>query len=163
MALPTLQSNCTDMLKDRFPDWHFAPAASAQAVAHAETTLNVRFPEELRALYLEADGIRENVGNAKYLLALADEDFIGSLVTTTKHYWEEWAGAWPSLDFRPYIFFGFSSSDEAWGINWKRPGEIIAYHHLMEGAFETVGTNILDVYRADIAKYGSARIICSAG
>ncbi|KHK51917.1 hypothetical protein PI87_20450 [Ralstonia sp. A12] len=144
------------MLKDLFPHWHFAPSASVQAIVDVEATLNVSFPQELRALYSETDGIRESVGNAKYLLSLRDEDSIGSLVTTTKHFWEEWAGVWPGLDFRPYIFFGFSSSDEAWGINWKRPGEIIAYHHHMEGTFEVVGAKIIDVYRADIAKYGPA-------
>lgn len=144
------------MLKDLFPQWHFSPPASAQAIADVEATLNVSFPEELRALYSEADGIRESVGNAKYLLSLMNEDSIGSLVTTTRLFWEEWAGVWPGLNFRPYIFFGFSSGDEAWGINWKVPGEIIAYHHHMEGAFEVVGASIIDVYRADMAKYGPA-------
>ncbi|WP_093301795.1 hypothetical protein ABL840_29650 [Variovorax sp. NFACC27] len=44
-------------------------------------------------------------------------------------------------------------SDELWGINWKQPGQVIAFHHHMEGAYEVVGTNIADVYRTDFTQF----------
>ncbi|MFI8615541.1 SMI1/KNR4 family protein [Acidovorax sp. NPDC077693] len=141
------------MLKELFPDWRYSPAASAEAISQAEAALGLRFPEELRNLYLEADGVRENVGNAKYLLSLTEEDSIGSLVTLTKFHWEEWTHLAPEFDLKPYIFFGCSNSDEVWGINWKAPTQVIAFHHHMEGEFEVVGTNILEVYKANFASY----------
>jgi len=95
------------------------------------------------------DGFREDRGNAKYLLSLIDEDFIGSLVTITKHLWQEVKS--PCLT--PFLFFGSSSGDEVWGINWSDPREIISYHHHMEDHFEIVGSNIVDVWKADDALY----------
>jgi hypothetical protein len=41
-----------------------------------------------------------------------------------------------------------------WGINWKGPEQIIAFHHHMEGEFEVVGSNIVEIYKADCKRYG---------
>ena len=118
-----------------------------------EADLGVRLPEQLRRLYLECDGFREDRGNAKYLLSLTEEDFIGSLIRTTRFWWEEWRQYHPNLDFRPYIFFGSSSGDDCWGINWQKGGEIIAYHHNMEGQYEVVASDIIELYQADYTRY----------
>lgn len=139
------------MLKEHFPDWRYGPPASADAIAEAEAELGVRFPDELRALYLEADGVRENLGNAAYLLPLSNEE---SLVGLTKSIWAEWEGFRPEFDLKPFVFFGSSTSDDLWGINWMRPSQVIAFHHHMEGAYEVAGTTILDVYRADFNRSG---------
>jgi len=141
------------MLKELFPRGRFSAAATNKAIASAEVTLGVKFPEQLKVLYLECDGFREDLGNAKYLLSLTDEDFIGSLITLTKFHWEDVKKDWPQLDLSPYIFFGSSSGDEMWGINWKQPKQIIAFHHHMEGEFEIVGSNIIEVYKTDYARY----------
>lgn len=101
-----------DMLKAAFPNGQFAPPATEQQVGAVESALGVRFPEQLRALYLECNGFREDRGNAKYLLSLTDEDFIGSLITLTRFHWTEVKEYWPQLDLSPYIFFGSSSGDE---------------------------------------------------
>ena len=135
------------MLKEHFPDWDYGAPASAEAISDAEKKLGVRFPEQLRALYLEANGMRESLGNAAYLLPLVD------LVSTTKSEWAEWEGVRPEFDLKPFIFFGLSTSDEAWGVNWMQPGQVIAFHHHMEGAYEVVGTNIADVYRTDFTQF----------
>lgn len=135
------------MLKEHFPEWSYSAPASAEAIADAEVELGVRFPDELRALYLEANGVRESEGNAAYLLPLSD------LITTTKSEWAEWEGFRTEFDLKPFIFFGLSTGDEAWGINWKQPGQVIAFHHHMEGAYEVVGTSIADVYRTDFAQF----------
>jgi hypothetical protein len=116
-----------------------------------ERQLAVTLPDQLRQLYLECDGFREDRGNAKYLLSLVDEDHIGSLLGMTRFWWNEWKGRLPRLD--EYVFFGSSSGDESWGINTQRPDEIIAYHHQMEDNYEIVGRRIIDVYREDYAKY----------
>lgn len=142
------------MLKAIFPNGRFAPPATAQQIKAVELTLGVQFPEQLRALYRECNGFRENRGNAKYLLSLTDEDFIGSLVTLTRFHWSDIKEYWPKLDLSPYIFFGSSSADEMWGINWKGTEQIIAFHHHMEGEFEVVGSNIVEVYKADYKHYG---------
>ena len=143
------------MLREIFPQGRFASPATNEAISSAEAALGVRFPAQLRALYLECDGFREDRGNAKYLLSLTEEDFIGSLISTTRFHWEEIGTFWPQLDLRPYIFFGFSCGDEAWGISWRRPDQIIAFHHHMEGDFEVAGASIVEVYKADYARYGS--------
>lgn len=141
------------MLRETFPHGLFAAPATREAVSAAEAALGVRFPAQLRALYLECDGFREDRGNAKYLLALTEEDSTGSLITVTRFHWEEVGTFWPRLDLKPYIFFGSSSGDETWGINWRRPDEIIAFHHHMEGDYEIVGASIVEVYKADYARY----------
>ena len=101
-------------LREFFPNGRFSPAATEGEIASVERELGVRLPEQLRRLYLECDGFREDRGNAKYLLSLTDDDFIGSLLKLTQLWWAEPP---PNLDFRPYIFFGSSSGDESWGID----------------------------------------------
>jgi hypothetical protein len=141
------------VLRELFPKGRFSPAATETQIESVEADLGVRLPEQLRRLYLECDGFREDRGNAKYLLSLTEEDFIGSLMRTTRFYWEEWKQYHPKLDFRPYVFFGSSSGDECWGINWQKAGEIIAYHHHMEGQYEVVASDIIELYRADYARH----------
>jgi hypothetical protein len=139
------------MLKEHYPDWRYGPPASADAIAEAEAKLGIRLPDELRALYRETDGVRENLGNAAYLLPLSGEE---SLVSLTKSLWAEWDGFRPEFDLKPFVFFGNSGGGDLWGISWQRPGQVIAFHHHLEGAYEAAGTSILDVYRADFARYG---------
>jgi len=115
-------------LRDLFPNGRFAPPATEAQIAAVEAELGVRLPDQLRRLYLECDGFREDCGNAKYLLSLTDEDTIGSLVSATRFWWNDRREQHPELDFRPYVFFGYSGGDYVWGINWQRPGEIIACH-----------------------------------
>ena len=136
------------MLREIFPEWRYASPASRAAIARAEATLGIQFPSELAALYLETDGVRESLGNAAYLLPLHAE--VGdSLVSLTTFYWSEGAEYWPQLEFSRFVFFGSSSGDHAWGINWQQPGQVIAFHHNMEDAYVDIGTSILDVYRKD--------------
>jgi hypothetical protein len=141
------------MLKQLFPLGTFALAATEEQIAAVETALRVRFPEQLRSLYYECDGFREEKGNAKYLLSLTDQDFVDSLESITRFCWTEFQEIWPSLDLTPFIFFGMSGGDEMWGIRWRGGNEIIAFHHNMEGTFEVVGSDILSVYKADQASY----------
>ncbi|AKF03948.1 SMI1/KNR4 family protein [Sandaracinus amylolyticus] len=135
-----------------FPRARLAPPATEQAIAAAEATLGVRFPAQLRRFYLECDGFREDRGNAKYLLSLAEPDSVGSLVATTRFYWEEWPGFFPELDFRPFVFFGFSGGDDVWAIDWSRGDRIIRYHHHLGAEYEVAGRDILEVWRADYAQ-----------
>jgi hypothetical protein len=141
------------LLHEIFPKGRFSPPATAAQIASVEAALGSRLPEQLRLLYLECDGFREDRGNAKYLLSLTDEDHIGSLLSTTKFWREEWKRCCPKLDFRAYVFYGFSSADECWGISTEGQEQIIAYQHGMGDAFENLGTSILDIYRADYARY----------
>ena len=143
-------------LRVLFPGARFSPPARADQIDAVEATLGVVLPEQLRNLYLECDGFREPKGNAKYLLSLTNEDFIGSLVSTTKFWWEEWPRitrpGYP-MDFSPFVCFGSSSGDAVWCIRWQGPSEIVAYHHSMEDEYEPVGVDILDVYRRDYSSY----------
>lgn len=140
------------MLRELFPDGRFAPPATEAEIAAAEAMLGARFPEQLRRLYFECDGFRESRGNAKYLLSLANADFIGSLVSVTQNFWQEFR---PPVfpDLRRFVLFGSSSAGEIWGINLDQPSQIVAYHHHMENSYEIVGADILDVYRTDYARY----------
>lgn len=113
-------------LQEIFPHARFSPPATEDTIAKAESTLEMKLPEVLRDIYLQCDGFREDRGNAKYLFSLLDEDFVGLLVTMTKHFWHEVTA--PCLT--PFVFFGSSSGDECWGINLQHPDEIIAYHHM---------------------------------
>jgi hypothetical protein len=137
-------------LRDLFPSGRFSPPAPEAAIVSVESELGTRLPEQLRCLYLECDGFREDTGNAKYLLSLKDEDFIGSLLNTTRFMWSEFERP----DLKPFIFFGFSSGDEAWGISTGGQSQIIAYHHHMEQEFQVVGSDIIEVFKADYARNG---------
>src|SRR5262245_6201312 len=136
--------------RELFPNGRFALPATDDQIAAVERELGVRFPDQLRRLYLDCDGFREDRGNAKYLLSLTDDDFIGSLLKMTRFWWEK---SPPKLDFHTYVFFGSSSGDESWGIDCRDGTTIIAYHHHMEDEYEVIGRDILDVWRADYGKY----------
>lgn len=137
------------MLKTLFPNCRFSPPATEAAIVDAESQLGVQIPRQLRQLYLICDGFREDKGNAKYLFSLVDEDYIGSLVSITKHIWTEL----DEPDLRPFLFFGSSSGDDLWGINFRQPDKIIAFHHHMEDHYEIVGTDIVQVFCEDYARY----------
>ncbi len=141
------------MLRTAFKNGTFGKPASESLIAETESRLGVRLPSQLRALYLECDGFREDQGNAKYLFSLQDEDHIGSLLSMTQFYWTEFADTWPDLNLKPFVFFGSSSGDNAWGIRWQGEQQVIAFHHHMEGKYEVVGSNILEVYLADYRLY----------
>lgn len=136
-------------IREAFPNAVFAPPATEKMISDAESILGVTLPSELRDLYLQCDGFREDRGNAKYLLSLMEDDFIGSLVTITKQFWQEIKS--PCLT--PFVFFGSSSGDEVWGVDWRSPREIIAYHHHMEDEYEVAGRKIMDVWKADYSLY----------
>jgi cell wall assembly regulator SMI1 len=53
------------MLRELFPNGRFSPAATPTQIESVETDLGVRLPEQLRRLYLECDGFREDRGNSK--------------------------------------------------------------------------------------------------
>jgi len=142
------------MLRELFPSGRFSAPASAAQIADVEEQLGIKLPLQLKELYVECDGFREDRGNAKYLLSLTEEDQIGSLLGMTRFWWSEWKDRLPKLG--DYVFFGSSSGDESWGINWKREGEIIAYHHDMENDVEILGDTIVEMYLADYAKYDDA-------
>ncbi|MEZ6138732.1 MAG: SMI1/KNR4 family protein [Pirellulaceae bacterium] len=137
------------MLRTLFPNGRFAPPATEAAILEAETLLGVELPSQLRELYLTCDGFREDKGNAKYLFSLTNEEYIGSLVSITKHMWSEWS----IPDLRPFLFFGSSSCDDYWGINFRQPDKIIAFNHHMEDHYEIVGTDIVQVFREDYERY----------
>lgn len=147
--LADVVASSASRLRKVFPNGKFSPPATEETIAVAESALGVRLPEPLRRLYFECDGFREDRGNAKYLLSLTDEDFIGSLVTITRSLWTEVT----TPDLRSFIFFGCAGGGEFWGINVNDPDEIIAYHHHMEDEYEMAGTNILEVFQADYASY----------
>ncbi len=136
-------------LRALFPLGHFSPPATEATVLSVEAELGMRLPEQLRRLYFECDGFREDTGNAKYLLSLRDEDFIGSLLSITKFMWAEFERP----DLKSFVFFGSSSGDEAWGISTRIPNQIIAYHHHMEHEYQVVGSDIITVFEADYARY----------
>ena len=137
------------MLRQVFPNATFWPPATESEISTAESELGIRIPAQLRTLYLICNGFREDRGNTKYLLSLIEDDFIGSLVTVTRSMWTEFQV--PNL--RPFVFFGVSSGGASWGIDWKRPTDVIAYHHHMENEYEVVGTDVVEVFRTDYARY----------
>ena len=143
------------MLRQLFPNARFARPATESAMTTAEAALGVRLPEQLRRLYADCDGFREDRGNAKYLLSLVDEDFIGSLVAVTRSIWTDAAP-----DLKPFIFFGSSGADEWWGIDPLGPRRIIAYHHTMGDGYDVVGSDIIEVWRADYARYDEVEGNC---
>ena len=107
-------------LREIFPRGRFRPPATELQIAEVESQLGVAFPEQLRLLYLECDGFREDRGNSKYLLSLTEKDFIGSLLETTRWMWTDVQSMYPEQELRPHIWFGFASYDSAWGINWRK-------------------------------------------
>lgn len=141
-------------LRAAFPNSHLSDPASSEAIDKVEEKLGVKFPPALRALYLECDGFREPKGNAKYLLSLTNDDFIGSLIKTTQMLWTDKAYWKPTgTDPLMYVFFGYSSGDEVWGIKIQAPHEVIEYHHNQEDELTHLGSDIIDIYKCDFQKY----------
>ena len=138
-------------LREAFPGGRFSPPATEYSLQHAEALLRVKLPAPLREVYLECDGFREPLGNAKYLLSLTGEDFTGSLVSLTNFFWLHR----PGPDLRPFIFFGCSARDAMWGMRIEAPHSIVAYHHSMEDSFEEAGEGIIGVYLSDYAWFQS--------
>ena len=113
----------------------------------AESALAVTFPNELRAIYEECNGLREALGGTSYVWPPFGET---SLVRMTKLFHEEIRNiARNAPDFSAYVFFGSSSADENWAIGLNEPHQIICYHHHMEGEYEIAGDRIHDVFAAD--------------
>ncbi|MBD1549546.1 SMI1/KNR4 family protein [Roseibium aggregatum] len=138
-------------LKTLFPDGRFWPPATSQEIELAERQIGATLPEPLRHLYLECNGFREPLGNAKYLLSLSAIDSIGSLVSTTLFWREEFPTTCPhSPDFSNFIFFGMSSADEAWAIDLNG-STIVSYHHSMGSEFQMMGRDIIQLYVQDFS------------
>lgn len=141
-------------LKATFPNAKFGNPALPDEIIEVEHSLGIEFPSTLRELYLECDGFREPLGNAKYLLSLTSEDFIGSLVGVTRSFWadrEYWKSA--GIEPREFIFFGFTSADEVWGIRVNAPHDVIEYHHGQEELLTQLGEDLLEIFRNDFQKY----------
>lgn len=141
-------------VKATIPNARTSEPATMNEIREAETLLGVNFPEPLRDLYLECDGFREPKGNAKYLLSLTEEDFIGSLVNTARWLWSD-EEYWRSTAVNPaeFIFFGYSSADEIWGIRFEAPHKVIQYHRSQGDEVTNLDEDILGVYRSDFQKY----------
>lgn len=137
------------ILKQLFPHARFSAPAASEAIVAAESALGVCLPDPLRGFYLECDGFREDKGNAKYLLSLIEDDFVGSVVKITRFLWTEVA----SPNLKPFVFFGSSSEDKLWGINVQRPTQIIAFHHSVGDQYEEVGSSIPEVWQTDYTLY----------
>lgn len=135
--------NSAPTMRSLFSHFSFNPPANADAILQVERALGVRLPDQLRRLYAEADGLLEDLGHAAYLLPLTD------LHQRTRFWWDEWRLTYPTLGLDAFVFFGSSSADHCWGIDWRHGDKIIAYHHHMEDAYEIAGTDILEVWRAD--------------
>ncbi len=141
-------------LKATFPNAKFGDPALPDEIFEVERSLGIAFPRTLRELYLECDGFREPIGNAKYLLSLTSEDFIGSLFAVTRSLWadrEYWKSA--GIDLTEFIFFGFTSADEIWGIRVSAPHDVIEYHHNQDEQLTHLGGDLLEIFRNDFQKY----------
>jgi hypothetical protein len=146
------------LLRDIFLGGTFAPPATPQQISDVERSLDVRFPEQLKALYRQCNGFQEPRGRAGYLAPLlppqGEEDSITSLYTLTRFYWDQWESISSyALGFEKFIFFGNSGADEAWGISHAGPTQVIAFHYHMGAEYEVVGTDIIQVMRKDFSEY----------
>lgn len=135
------------MLRQLFPDGRFLAPATPQEIEEAEQAIRLLFPQQLRRLYLECNGLREPRGNASYLLPLRE------LVNTSNFWHHEFPKVNPNCpNLQGFIFFGVSSGDEAWGID-PEGSRVVAYHHWMGDQFEISGEDIEGVFLADYQKY----------
>ena len=140
------------MIKTVFPNGLFNPPATEAEIRLVEGELNVRLPEQLRQLYLETNGFREEGSHASYLFSLAESSG-SSLLDVTLCMWQEFEVP----DLSPFVFFG-NNAYEAWGIDWKNGNKIVAYHHDMEDEYRTVGSNILEVYVAEQKRFLESQV-----
>jgi hypothetical protein len=141
-------------LKTIFPSATLNDPAQPNEIDKVERALGIKFPSALRELYLECDGFREPTGNAKYLLSLTNDDFIGSLVETTRSLWanrEYWKPV--GIDPTDFIFFGYSSADEVWGIRIEAPHDVIEYHHGQGDELTRLNEDVFKIFRDDFQKY----------
>lgn len=76
-------------------------------------------------------------------------DGANSLVAVTRFCWTEFPDVWSTLDLTSFVSFGSSSEGRVLGFRWHGADEVIAFHHHMEGEYEVLGPDILNVYRVD--------------
>jgi hypothetical protein len=120
--------------------------ATLQELQGVEAKLGVTLPLPLRTLYLQANGFREPLGNAAYLLSLEE------MASLTEYFWRGWPLDSPQgPDFTGYIVFGSSGADEHWAIQIAAPHRVIGYHHQMEGTPEELGNELDAVFMHDFA------------
>ena len=123
-----------------------AEPASEDQLQAIERRLGRTLPPQLRALYLQANGFREPLGNAAYLLSLEE------MASLTEYFWRDWPLDAPQgPDFSAYIVFGSSGADEHWAMHIAAPHQVIGYHHHMEGTPEELGNDLDAVFVRDFA------------
>lgn len=133
-------------IEELVPDAICAEPASEEQLQGIEARLGVTLPLPLRVLYLQANGFREPLGNAAYLLSL-DE-----MATSTEYFWRAWPLDAPQgPDFTGFIVFGSSSADEQWAMQIAAPHRVIGYHHHMEDTPEERGNDLGAVFMRDFA------------
>lgn len=136
------------------PNGRYGNPVTECQIEETEKQLGAKLPPSLRELYRSFNGLSENLGNASYLLPLAERS--ASLLGVTKLYWEEWPAYFPTLDLRPFVFFGCTGGDENWGIRVDEPHDLILYGRLMEDEYEAVAGGIYEAYAADLEEYKTA-------
>jgi SMI1 / KNR4 family (SUKH-1) len=135
-----------DLIEDLVPGAICGAPATEEQLTSIEARLGFALPPSLRAFYVQANGFREPLGNAAYLLPL-DE-----MASSTEYFWCDWLNDSPQgPDFTGFIVFGSSGADEHWAMKITAPHEVIGYHHHMEGTPERLGNDLVAVFRNDYA------------
>ncbi|MBA4009850.1 MAG: hypothetical protein C0511_18995 [Hyphomicrobium sp.] len=120
--------------------------ATPEELQGVEEKLGVTLPLPLRTLFLQANGFREPLGNAAYLLSLEE------MASLTEYFWRDWPLDSPQgPDFTGYIVFGSSGADEHWAMQIAAPHQVIGYHHHMEGTPEELRNDLDAVFMRDFA------------
>ncbi len=94
-----MSSTWRDLVLRLFPDAKFSPPCTASQLAEAEQELKVKFPEELRSLYLETNGV--NVLHGSELVWPIPE-----MVAQNEIFWEDEDFAKLYMPFNCLLFFG---------------------------------------------------------
>ena len=143
-----------DQLKEVLPNAVFFLPATMEQIIDAEKKLTIGFPAAIKELYLLCNGIREGIGNAEYLFPLFEDDGCGTLVSNNKYLWNEYPNRQIAELLRGYLFFGSSSGDEFWGINYKSEDKLVSFHHSYEDGPEPIDCHtILELFSDDQRKY----------
>ena len=155
--MPDKTTTASQTLHDLFPKGRFSPPATEADIIKVETKLNITIPDSLKRLFLECDGFQEDKTGACFLYKLHENNPGGSIVEMNNIYWNDYP---PSIDLKPFLFFGSSMSDQSWAIRIAPPHDIIVYHHHMEDTYRSAGNDILSVYLDEYQKDYESTIYC---
>ncbi|HLX59892.1 MAG TPA: SMI1/KNR4 family protein [Planctomycetota bacterium] len=144
-----------DLLRAALPSIKLYRPATNSQIARVEQSLNFKFPDWLRELYLQTNGVVSSDSSSTYLFALErTDDFSESLLSWNQFQRAEWLSNWTSnvspkvewndFDVHQFLLIGTFDGISNWAIKHETGSQIILYDVRDEKHDEIFADNFAD-------------------